>query len=320
MWQSRDLPTSTAKKKTVRRSGIRSLWTQREAVLNGWLSIAIYDGPGYDSLTIDLRHGVIELSGGGGIAAGDVSVAWNWIGRWNPVITAFRERTEHMMSELAVDALEPLRLRPTSEIIADKIRERILSGAFAAGERVAEGPLSERLGVSRGPIREALQRLVQEGLLVNVQNKGVCVVDLHKDDLVDIYVARRAIEREAFLRVFERKDAKLIATLRHIVKEMEAGLAVDNRRIFVELDINFHFAIVDSASSPRLSRIYSTLAAEFRLCVMKAMSLYSSTEGLAEHHTRLIDLLDRGPLPELMEEFDAHLSRGIARLSTLPAE
>lgn len=53
---------------------------------------------------------------------------------------------------------------------------------------------------------------------------------------------------------------------------------------------------------------------------MKALSVYSSTTGLAEQHTRLVDLLERGPLADLMDEFDEHLNRGIARLAILPAE
>lgn len=146
------------------------------------------------------------------------------------------------MNDMAADELEPLRLRPASEIIAARFAIAFSRG-FAPRERVAEGPLSERLGVSRGQIREALQRLVQEGLLVNIQNKGVCVVDLQKEDLVEIYVARRAIEREAFLRVFENRSPKLISTLRRIVKQMEADLTADHRR---QYDIQFHTAIVDA--------------------------------------------------------------------------
>ena len=222
-----------------------------------------------------------------------------------------------MVNRSAVDAVEPLRLRPPPEIIADRICEQILTGAFAAGTRIAEVPLSARLGVSRGPVREALQRLVQEGLAVNTQNKGVCVVDLQVEDLVDIYVARRAVEREAFQRAFRLKTDTLIAERRQTGREMEISLAADNWRIYVDQNTRFHSLIVDAARSPRLSRIYSTLSAEFRLCTMKEKPLHTYPTGLPEDHSRLIDLLERGPVSALLAELDRHLNGGIERLSEI---
>jgi DNA-binding GntR family transcriptional regulator len=163
-------------------------------------------------------------------------------------------------------------------------------------------------------VREALQRLVQEGLAVNTQNKGVCVVDLQIEDLVDIYVARRAVEREAFMRAFRLKTEALIGELRRTVLEMEAALAADNWREYVDLNTKFHSLIVDAARSPRLSRIYSTLSAEFRLCSMKEKPLYTYPTGLPENHRKLVDLLETGPVSDLLAELDRHLNGGIERL------
>ncbi|WP_240045296.1 GntR family transcriptional regulator [Streptomyces sp. L-9-10] len=81
------------------------------------------------------------------------------------------------MSQPGLDELTPVNLRSTPALIADRLREQIVSGAFASGSRMIEPRLGARLGISRGPVREALQRLVQEGLLVNIPNRGVFVVE-----------------------------------------------------------------------------------------------------------------------------------------------
>ena len=77
-----------------------------------------------------------------------------------------------------IDGLFVLEDRPTPELIADQIRDGILQGDFRPGEQVVEAQLAARMQVSRGPVREALQRLIQEGLLVSYRNKGVFVLEL----------------------------------------------------------------------------------------------------------------------------------------------
>ena len=78
-----------------------------------------------------------------------------------------------------IDGLFALEDRPHIRAgFADQIRDGILQGAFRPGEQVVEAQLAARMQVSRGPVREALQRLIQEGLLVSYRNKGVFVLEL----------------------------------------------------------------------------------------------------------------------------------------------
>ena len=93
--------------------------------------------------------------------------------------------------------LAPLRLESTPVLVADRLREGILDGTFPPRTQLSEVALSQQLSVSRGPIREAMQRLLQEGLLRGERNRGVFVVDLGANDVRDIYLARSAVERTA---------------------------------------------------------------------------------------------------------------------------
>mgnify|MGYP000203357691 CR=1 FL=1 len=90
--------------------------------------------------------------------------------------------------------LTPLNARNTSMVIADQIRDRIIDGSYSPGEQINEANVAAQLEISRGPVREALQRLNQEGLLVSYRNRGVFVVELSSDDVAEIYESRAAIE------------------------------------------------------------------------------------------------------------------------------
>src|SRR5919199_250066 len=96
-----------------------------------------------------------------------------------------------------VEKLEPVNKETTASIIAAQIRARIMDGTFSPGSQLGEAQLAARLHVSRGPVREALQRLIQEGLLENRRNRGVFVISLNDDDIADVYLVRGTIEREA---------------------------------------------------------------------------------------------------------------------------
>lgn len=86
---------------------------------------------------------------------------------------------------------------------------------------MGEAELAKELGVSRGPLREAMQRLTQEGLLISIRNRGLFVITMTEAEVRDMYVARTAVERAAS-EVILQKDGKLIAArLLEIVKAMD---------------------------------------------------------------------------------------------------
>src|SRR5215204_4789941 len=93
--------------------------------------------------------------------------------------------------------LEPVHFESTASIIARRLRRAIMYGSIPPGSQLTETELAAQFQVSRGPLREAMQRLVQEGLLRSERNRGLFVVELDDDDARDIYVARAAVEKAA---------------------------------------------------------------------------------------------------------------------------
>ena len=93
--------------------------------------------------------------------------------------------------------VEPVAQESTVSMVASRVREAIARGEIAPGSQLGEVDYAARLGVSRGPLREGLQRLAQEGLLVAHRNRGHFVIEMDPETIVDIYVAREAVERAA---------------------------------------------------------------------------------------------------------------------------
>ncbi len=136
--------------------------------------------------------------------------------------------------------------------LADQIFERlekdILTGKYAYGEVLTETKLSEELGVSRTPVREALRRLGQEKLIKDTQ-KGTVVLGISKEDLVDIYAIRMPLEAMAVTRFIENMTEDTIKILRDIVDVQEF---YGSRRDFSHIsdkDSEFHEAIYHNCGS-----------------------------------------------------------------------
>jgi DNA-binding GntR family transcriptional regulator len=214
----------------------------------------------------------------------------------------------------ALDRLSPNRAKGTASLIAEQLRDLILDGSLQPGEQVNEVHVAARLEVSRGPVREAIQRLVQEGLLDQVRNRGTSVVMLDSEDIADVYQGRLALEREAARLVFERDTDQLLDELEAILVRMSWALDQGEWADVTRTDLAFHHTIVDSVGSRRMSRMFATLAAETLLCLQRFERIYDRREQVIEQHQRLADLLRAGDADAFLGEIDWHLRNSVIRL------
>ncbi|WP_423463008.1 GntR family transcriptional regulator [Promicromonospora sp. MS192] len=150
-----------------------------------------------------------------------------------------------------------------AERSADAIRELIVSGRLAPGQRLSEQSVSETLDVSRNTLREAFRILVHEGLLVRRPNAGVAVARPTFADVVDIYRVRRLIE----VPVLAAGDPAHLGarTMRDAVDAALAARLGGDWRDIAAANMRFHAGIVALAGSPRLDRVHANLSAELRL-------------------------------------------------------
>jgi DNA-binding GntR family transcriptional regulator len=152
-----------------------------------------------------------------------------------------------------MSALKPIAITSLAEEAFGKLVQAITSGEFEPGQKLSESELARRLGISRGPLREALGRL--EGRLVmRTPRLGVSVIDFNRQDLEQLFLVREALEGMAARLAADRMTASELTHLRELLQhhasqpELAAGAAYYQR----SRDEDYHFTIVRAARCERL--------------------------------------------------------------------
>ncbi len=220
-----------------------------------------------------------------------------------------------------IDRLSAITSRSTSVVIAEQLTERIVDGSFRPGEQINEVQVANQLSVSRGPVREALQRLVQEGLLISKPNRGVFVRELTAADVAEIYVAREVIEcAAAEITVARSRDerASTAAELEAIVDSMVPFIDAQDWQAVSRLDLAFHTRLVEASGNTRLRRAYLTLATETLICMsnLEQAYPYSNPGGIAMGHRAIARLIGTGDIAEIQDALHRHLSSADDYLSS----
>jgi DNA-binding GntR family transcriptional regulator len=158
-----------------------------------------------------------------------------------------------------LNPLSPVSQRTLGDEAAERLRNAIKSGVLPPGARLVERELAGRLGVSRIPIREAIQRLVEEGLVRKIPHRGTFVYTPSYEELEEIASLRVVLERFVVERVMARWQPHHEAQLRQIVQEMWQAASQGNRRRVSELDTQFHYTLWQIADHSILLEVVSSL-------------------------------------------------------------
>lgn len=206
----------------------------------------------------------------------------------------------------ALGRLSPVARLATAALIADQVRELVADGSFPQGSQLTEASLADALGVSRGPIREALQRLVQEGLLRTERNRGLFVPHLSSEDIVDIYLAREALETAAMDAVMKRDDSTFVEEGGRLLAEMAEAQERGDRAAMSSLDLRFHLLLIEESRSRRLARAYATLTVETRMCLAALERVNDAQDDSVDIHMRMLDAVRARDMVAAREAVRAH--------------
>lgn len=202
-----------------------------------------------------------------------------------------------------------------ASIVTERLRASIVNGSLKPGSQLSEVELANTFGVSRGPVREALQRLIQEGLLLSEPHRGVFIPVLTDDDVLDIYLAREALESAA-IRSIVANDTSAAASqaLDEYVKAMEKAEAAGNWESVGNFDLEFHVALVAASGSQRLQRMFSTVISETRLC-LGALTADDARADLVQEHRQICDLMQEGKTEQALAVLGKHFDDAVVTLS-----
>lgn len=203
----------------------------------------------------------------------------------------------------------------TVDLITAELRNAIFTGALPVGSPIGEVEMSSQLGVSRSPLRESTQRLLQEGLLTAYPGRGMRVSVILPEHVADVYDARLAIEAQAARLIIRSGASAVIDPLeRAYAALVEASEGTDARAIG-DADIEFHRLLVDSAGSSRLSHYMSTLVIETRIASLSDPNGYTVRRSISATYRQLLDALAAGDAASAFSALERQFAEAVARLS-----
>jgi len=210
-------------------------------------------------------------------------------------------------------ALEIVRTRSLSSLVAQEIERMILSGALAAGERLNEQALATRLGVSRGPVREAVRGLERSGLVVAVRNQGSYVRQVSAEEALEIYDLRAALTGLACARIAECATPAQVAELRALVERMEEAWRGDDPAAYYAANLDFHAALLAHGGGPRARRLYEELGNELHLYRRRALVEPGNMRESNAEHAAILRAIAAGDAAAARAAGEAHVAGGKRR-------
>jgi DNA-binding GntR family transcriptional regulator len=203
-----------------------------------------------------------------------------------------------MNERQAMPAVEIFRTLP--EQIAARLQQDILGGQLKPGDPLREVDISERFGVSRGPVREAFRQLTQQGLLVLEPNKGVRVAQNPSVEVRPLVVQlRRTIEVFVLESIFDRITDSDIGTWQAILDDIKSACESNDLNALTDHDLRFHQAIIKSHDDRDLFTLWQPIA-------MRMMMQYNRLDDIMDsfrEHKRILDAIrarDRGAAIEAL--------------------
>lgn len=204
--------------------------------------------------------------------------------------------------------------RTLRENIVEVIRLKILNEELKPGMRIVEQELSDELGVSRGPIREALRQLEQEGMVEYKRNAGCSVRKILLEDIYEIYLLRSTYEKLAVQICRGQFTDEELEKMDDILKRMKNFGEEDYRHI-VELDCKLHKIIVEKAKLPRMMKSWEELNyGDMLSCYAGEISKEETARRQYPIHKRLVDACKTKDTDIICKAISKHYMLTINRL------
>lgn len=201
--------------------------------------------------------------------------------------------------------------RPKSlrELALEHLRNRIIDGSLKMGQILSERKISDELGVSKSPVREALAQLRDEGLVSIEPQKGARVFSLSEAEVTQICDFRQAIETAAFELALSRDPGGLARDMINVVKKMEQERRRGNEKEYLALDTSFHHLIFEHAGNDYLTSSYTRYVGKIAALRTHLAKLPQHTDLSFEEHKKIANAVSHGDLAEIKSLLTEHIDR-----------
>jgi DNA-binding GntR family transcriptional regulator len=197
--------------------------------------------------------------------------------------------------------------RTLRQQVADHLREEILSARLAPGAELGEVALARSLGISRGPLREALGQLAAEGLVTIVPRRGAVVKRLTRQEFIDAYEVREALESLAIKLAVPRLKMGEKAELHRMAEQMERAARAGDTDRFFEINRQFHARLVRASGNRKLEELHSQLVAQMGRLMRQSVELRGGMDQSAAEHRAILVAVDAGDPERAARLLEEHI-------------
>jgi len=193
--------------------------------------------------------------------------------------------------------------------VSNIIRQAILRGDLAPGTKINQAQVALKLGVSRGPVREGLKQLREEGLVQEIPYKGTFVIEITARYIEELYSIRRMTESFAIRCAIERAGPEDLENLRTVVDQMQQIDSPTDLDHSAELDLLFHHLVIKAAHHALLLRLWKLIEAGVRLCLAHRHRNYRNLHKHLDTHREILAAIKTKDADRASHLLDIHIER-----------
>jgi len=197
-----------------------------------------------------------------------------------------------------------------TELTYRSIKEQLLDGTFADGRRLTEEQLASQLGISKSPVREALNRLEAEGLISIEARRGAYVREFSIKEISDLYDFREVLELHAISSAI--LNPQRIEEMRDSIERTRQFLVTGNKAGHVEEDLRFHALIADATDNAEFCKVFQNIQQKSLFCRYKTYHLSGTTAPAS--HLRIVEALEADDRQTAIKAMREHIRYVKARL------
>ncbi|MBA2689786.1 MAG: FCD domain-containing protein [Burkholderiales bacterium] len=210
--------------------------------------------------------------------------------------------------------LELVRQHSLTSALKGELERLIFNGEIKAGERLNETVLAARFRTSRGPVREALQALGEQGLVSFTRNRGAFIRRVSAEEALELYGIRAALEDQVGRQLAGRLSDEKAATLTTLLHEMDRTIRGHQVGEYYRLNLRFHDLLVQYAGSARLAEIYRRVIKELHLFRLHGLAHGAGLEMSTTEHRAIVEALQSGSASRASKAMRGHVEAALRRL------
>lgn len=189
-------------------------------------------------------------------------------------------------------ALRIRRSESLTSIVRRELERMIQDGELKAGDRVNENALAARIGVSRGPIREAYRGLEQSGLFTVIVNRGVFVREIENREAAELYDIRARLLGLAGATLAPNISVGQVSELRAMVAQMDKAVSAHDLNRYYRVNLRFHEITIEWCGNERLLTFYNSIQREMHLFRRATLDMPGRLESSNREHAQIVDALE----------------------------